>query len=324
MKEILKTTIFIIIIIISLLLSMIGWQPLKKSFVPNKKKNLQLAENLKNHVYKLSHLIGDRSVFKYDKLNEAAEYIAEQFSKNGYKVDFQEYRVLNKTVKNIIATKVGNSESQAIIIVGAHYDTCSNPGADDNASAVAGLLELARTMASKPTERTIKFIAFVNEEPPFFKTKEMGSYVYAKEARERKEKIKAVIILEMIGYYTDKRFSQKYPPFFGPFYPNKGNFIGVVGNFKSKWLVRQVSSSFKKQSSFPIKSMTTFAFIPGVDFSDHWSFWKENYDAVMITDTAFYRNSNYHKNSDTYDTLNYHNIAEVVEGFNTVLMDLVN
>lgn len=287
-----------------------------------KKDNGQLAGALQQHVYKLAHQIGNRSVFEYEQLNAAREYIVCAFRSFGYDVAFQEYRVLGKTVENIIATKIGKEKPQEMIVVGAHYDTCFNPGADDNASAIAGLLELARYTSQRKTNKTIKFVAFVNEEPPFFKTEDMGSRVYAREAKKGKEDIKAVLILEMIGYYSDRPHSQRYPLFLGPFYPNKGNFIAVVGNFRSRRLVKKIISCFKRYTRFPIESVVDFGFVSGADFSDHWSFWKEGYPAVMITDTAFYRNPHYHSNSDTYEKLDYEGMAEVARGFISVLMEL--
>ncbi|MBL7157432.1 MAG: M20/M25/M40 family metallo-hydrolase [Candidatus Omnitrophica bacterium] len=282
----------------------------------------QLVERLKGHVYKLSHEIGDRSAFNIKNLNEAANYITEQFKSFGYDVEFQEYDVSGGTVKNIIVTKEGIEKPNEVVILGAHYDTCFNPGADDNASAVAGLLESARFFSDRKTNRTIKFIAFVNEEPPFFKTEDMGSRIYAKQARKKKEDIKAVLILEMIGYYTDKPRSQQYPLFFGFVYPNKGNFIMIVSNWHSRSLAGKIVSSFKEKSQFPIESIVAPAALCGVDFSDHWSFWKEGYPAVMITDTGFYRNPNYHSELDTYETLDYESTTEVVKGLGAVLIEL--
>jgi len=320
MKRILCLVIFALIIFIILKISTFGWHSSNNPFM-NLTKNSQSAQRLKSHVYKLAHEIGDRSIFRYDRLDETARYITQAFASFGYNIKFQNYSVLNKTVKNIIATKIGAQRPEEIIIVGAHYDTCFNPGADDNASGVAGLLELAWFMSDKQTNRSIKFIAFVNEEPPFFKTENMGSRVYAKAAKARGENIKGVLILESIGYYSDKPHSQRYPPFFGLFYPNKGNFIAVAGNLRSHWLVRKVVSNFKGRTQFPIESVVTFGFIPGVDFSDHWSFWKEDYSAVMITDTAFYRNPDYHSSSDTYEKLNYESMAEIAKGLGTVLIE---
>jgi Zn-dependent M28 family amino/carboxypeptidase len=285
--------------------------------------NEELAEALKAHVYKLAHEIGERSVFKYDKLEEAKNYIAGQLSSYGYGVGFQDYVVENRKASNIIAAKKGTDLAEEVVLIGAHYDSCFNPGADDNASGIAGLLELARLFSNIQTGRTVKFVAFTNEEPPFYKTEDMGSRVYAKEAKARKEDIKAVIILEMIGYYIDKPNSQSYPPFLGIFYPNRGNFVAVVGNFPSRALVKKVVSSFKQKTQFPIEQAVLPSFIPGVDFSDHWSFWKEGYPAVMITDTAFYRYAHYHQSSDTYEKLNYAAMAEVVNGLKAVLVELL-
>ncbi len=286
------------------------------------KGNVQLVERLKDHVYKLAHEIGDRSVFEYEKLKEAEGYITKQFTSFGYKIEFQSYNLYDKTVRNIIAIKKGITKPEEIIILGAHYDSCFNPGADDNASGVSVLLELGRALHSIPTNRSIKFIAFVNEEPPFFKTEDMGSMVYVREARKKKEDIKASLILESVGYYTDNPNSQHYPPLFGLFYPNKGNFIAIVGNFSSRWLVKKVVSSFKEKTEFPIESVVTFGFVPGVDFSDNWSFWKGNFPSIMITDTALYRNPDYHSQSDTYEKLDYEAMAELVKGFSEVSTEL--
>ncbi|MBM3251382.1 MAG: M28 family peptidase [Candidatus Omnitrophica bacterium] len=318
----LRLIIFALVVFIIFKITTFGWRSSGKSFLSFAEENVQLVEKLKQHVYKLSQEIGDRSVFKYDKLQEAAKYITQEFKSFGYDVEFQEYSFSNLPSKNIIATKIGGGKLEEIIILGAHYDTCFNPGANDNASAVAGLLELARLISKQQINRSIKFIAFVNEEPPFFKTDNMGSRIYVKEAKTNKQDIKAVLILEMIGYYTNKPHSQRYPLFFGLFYPSKANFIAIVGNFQSGNLVKKVVSEFKNHSQFPIESVTTFGFVPGVDFSDHWSFWKEDFPAIMITDTAFYRYTYYHSSSDTYEKLNYEAMAEVIKGLEAVLMSL--
>lgn len=315
----------LLIIFIMILICPFGWRRSKRNNVQaNNKQQLLLAERLKSHVYKLSQEIGDRNAAKYQKLNLAAEYITQQLEKYGYQPIYQKYIVAGKEVVNIIAIKIGIKTPDNIILTGAHYDTRANPGADDNASGVAGLLELARLLSKIPTNNTIKFVAFVNEEQPFFKTKDMGSLVYAKEARKRGENLVAVIILEMIGYYRCTPFSQKYPPLFGFFYPNKGDYIAVIGDFHSKSLVNKVMTTFKNHSQFPIESVTTFGFIPGVNYSDHWSFWQEGYQAIMITDTSFYRNHNYHRQSDTFDTLNYRSMSQLVEGLLASIVDFGN
>ncbi|MDP2939406.1 MAG: M20/M25/M40 family metallo-hydrolase [Candidatus Omnitrophota bacterium] len=298
-----------------------GWNLFSNSSKGCNPKDNIILGRIRKHIYMLSHKIGNRSVFYYDNLERAANYISEQFVTYGYKVEFQEYILENKKVKNIIAVKNGIKASEEIIVVGAHYDSCFNPGADDNASGVAGVLELARFMKDKDIDRTIKFIAFANEEPPYFKTENMGSRIYAREAKIKNEAIKAVIILETIGLYTNKINSQRYPIILGIFYPNKGNFITIVGNINSRHLVNKIKTSFRKYSKFPISSIA-LDFIPASDFSDHWSFWKEGYSAVMVTDTAFLRNFHYHRDSDTWEKLSYENMACVIEAFCSVLFDL--
>lgn len=281
-----------------------------------------LPARLQNHVCRLSQDIGERSIFRYEALVKTRQYIADSFRSLGYAVEFQEYKLYDKLVSNIIATKAGAEKSGRTIILGAHYDSCLNPGADDNASGVAGILELARLMRDIKTRHTLKFVAFVNEEPPFFKTEDMGSRVYVRGAKVKGEDIRAVIILEMIGYYSQRPCSQRYPLFFGIGYPNKGNFITVVGDFASRRLASAVAGSFKKYSAFPVQIFLGPRFISGVDFSDHWSFWQEGFPAVMVTDTAFYRNKNYHKHSDTADTLDYLSMAAVVEGLQGAVLGL--
>ncbi len=299
-----------------------GWRFWGRQFMKTEKENTQLVERLKNHVYKLAHENGDRSVFQYEELKEVERYIRKELSLFGYEIELQGYKIDRKEVTNIIAIKNGTTKPEEIVILSAHYDTCFNPGADDNASGVSVLLELARSLSSIPTNRTLKFIAFVNEEPPFFKTEEMGSMVYVREARKKKEDIKASLVFESVGYYLDTPNSQHYPPLFGFFYPNKGNFIAIAGNFSSGWLAKNVVSSFRENTEFPIESVVTFGFVPGVDFSDNWSFWKGGYPSIMITDTAFYRNPHYHSASDTYEKLDYEAMAELVKGFTGVSIEL--
>jgi len=313
----------LLIFFLAVFFSTFGWRlwvltPAKKSPVNNR-----LANQLKEHVYNLSFEIGERSMFNYENLDKAAGYIESKFSAYGYDVELQHYRPLDKEARNIIAVKKGSldtADTGGVIIVAAHYDSCFNPGADDNASGVAVLLELAKFLADKKVKNDIRFIAFVNEEPPFFKTERMGSRVYVKGMKRSKENVKAALILESVGYFSDKYFSQKYPPGLGMFYPNRADFIGVIGNFSSRALARKVTSGIAAFTDFGVECFIGFAAIPGVDFSDNWAFWKEGYPAVMVTDTAFYRNSNYHKSSDTYEKLNYERMAQIVEGISAVAL----
>jgi Zn-dependent M28 family amino/carboxypeptidase len=313
MKKILRLIMVGMVLFLILKASTFGW----KIFAPHgaavKIQDLSIPAHLKSHVQQLSETIGDRNLYEYAKLQQAAEYIVEQFKACGYQVEFQEYAAAGRKFKNIIAVKKGARTPGEIIVVGAHYDSCDNPGADDNASGVAGLLELARIFSRKDIGRTIEFVAFVNEEPPFFKTGAMGSMVYARSASSRQKDIKGALVLEMIGYYSNAVNSQRYPMILGFFYPNRGNFITVVGDLKSRSLNKEISRVFKKQSAFPIESLS-LGFVPGADFSDHWSFWQAGYPAVMITDTAFLRNHNYHHDSDTLEKLNFDHMADVIEG----------
>jgi Peptidase family M28 len=248
-------------------------------------------------------------------LEKSAKYISNKMKAYGLVPKVQEFKVNGSVYKNIIAS-VGPKDSERIII-GAHYDVCGKqPGADDNGSGIAGLLEIARFV--KKFEKKIKFridiVAYSLEEPPFFGTKDMGSYIHAESLHKQKIKVHSMLALEMIGFYSDKKKSQKYPlKILGSFYPDKANFISVVGDFSSSNLVNAV----KKQLKFTkvkVESIKTSSMVTGMDFSDHRNYWKFDYKAAMITDTAFYRNANYHRKSDTPDTLDYKRMKEVVKG----------
>jgi hypothetical protein len=283
-----------------------------------------LEEPLKGHVMALADEIGPRDVFVPDKLNAAAAYIRRFWEKAGYEVRAQTFRVQDIACHNLAAEIPGKSRPDEIVVVGAHYDTVSwSPGANDNGSAVAALLELSRLFSTKSTSRTVRFVAFTNEEPPFFKTRSMGSLVYAKECREKKENIAAMVCLETIGYYRDERKTQKYPFPLSFFYPDKGNFIAVVGNLRSKPLVKSFARSFMEESDFPVECAATFGFITGIDWSDHWSFWRCGYPAIMITDTALFRYPYYHSSQDTPDKIDYRSLARVTCGVYRALNRIV-
>lgn len=281
-----------------------------------------LNMNLEETVTHLSRTIGVRNAQHDDNLNRAAEYITERFVRLGYQVDFQPYTVNGQTFRNIIAERPEVPPQGPILVVGAHYDSCFNPGADDNASGIAGVLELARLLRHAPLKARIRFIAFTNEEPPFFMTDAMGSMVYARRSRDLREPVKAALILEMIGYYTEARHSQRYPSLLGPFYPNKGRFLAVVGNWASRRVTRDVVTAMKSGSRLPVESITAPAFVPGINFSDHGAFWKYGFPAVMVTDTAYLRNPHYHKPSDLPETLNYEKMAEAVLGLESAVRRL--
>ena len=282
-----------------------------------------LIDGLKKHVIELSHNIGERNFWFYQNLGKAADYIKEQFRSFGYEIDLETYLIDKKEFYNIIAVKKGKRNPDEIIIVGAHYDSVvGSLGADDNASGVAGLLELARLISQEQIDKTIKFIAFVNEEPPFFQTANMGSRVYAKSARKRKENIIAMISLEMLGFYNKNKNSQTYPLFLGLFYPDSADFIGFVSNFGSASLLNKLKIAFNKHSQFPLETLIAPSIITGVDWSDHSSFWKYGYKAIMVTDTSFYRYPYYHSPLDTYEKLDYESMSKVISGLFIAISDL--
>ena len=208
-------------------------------------------------------------------------------------------------------------------MVGAHYDTVrSTPGADDNASGVAALLALAADFAPSQPARTLRFVAFANEEPAFFQSELMGSRVYARACRVRGEKIVAMVCLESIGYYSDVKESQRYPFPLSLFYPSRGNFLAIVGNRESRALVKLVTKTIRETKAIPCESAALPGSWTGVGWSDHWSFWQEGYPAVMATDTATFRNPNYHRPTDTPVTLDFPRMAAAVRGLRAVVAEL--
>ncbi len=279
---------------------------------------------LYRHVEELSVKIGSRSVFEYGKLTAAKEYILSSLRQMGHTPAVQDFTYQEKVFSNIIVALPGKTHPEDVVVIGAHYDTVAgSPGADDNASAVAALLEMCRLLKDFSPERTLKLVFFTLEEPPVFRSEHMGSFVYAREARNRQEQISAMISLEMLGYYSDKEGGQSFPvPLMSLMFPSTPNFIAVVGNLSSRSLVNKVSDSLRKGSSVPVETLTTISFVPGVDFSDHRSFWKMGYPAVMITDTAFYRNPNYHKETDRIDTLDFNRLSSLLDGLVQMAKDL--
>lgn len=269
---------------------------------------------LKNIVQKLSVDIGPRNHDHFESLRSASEYIQREFKSLGYEIELQRYSVLGKEVENIIVS-IGPKNAERII-VGAHYDTFGNQaGADDNASGVAGLLVLAKLLKKHNQElkKRIDLVAFTLEEPPFFRSERMGSYVHAKSLNDKNIKIRGMISLEMIGYFAKAKDSQEYPlGILSLFYPDKGNFIAVISDLSS-WGLKSELRDYMSKSNIDVQTLGAPAGLVGVDFSDHLNYWMFDYDAVMITDTAFYRNQNYHQLTDTIETLDFTNMAKVVK-----------
>jgi len=277
---------------------------------------MERADYLRQVVTMLAGEIGVRFFQDLERLEETATYISDQFTSFGYQVTRQPFVFKGNTYHNIIAELRGGASPETLLIVGAHYDTVrTTPGADDNASGVAGLLGLARELANARMERTIRFVAFALEEWPVYRSSNMASYHYAKSLTEKNERVEGMICLEMIGFFCDREGCQHYPfPFMGLKFPKTGNYIAMVGNVRSKVFTGRIAKSFKKATDLPLITLNAPAIMIGIDFSDHWSFGKFGYQALMVTDTAFYRNPHYHAPTDLPETLDYERMAKVVEG----------
>jgi Zn-dependent M28 family amino/carboxypeptidase len=283
----------------------------------------RIRDHLATHVETLAGRIGERNLWHYPALLAAADYIQGTLTELGYAPTDEPFESQGKPVHNIVAENRGHAAEGEIVVVGAHYDTVlGSPGANDNGSGVAALLELARLLADRPLPRTLRFVAFVNEEAPFSYTDEMGSLVHARGARARGEHIQAMLSLETIGSYSDAPGSQHYPFPLNLFYPDTANFIGFVGNLGSRGLVRRALRTFRQTTAFPSEGAAVPASIPGVGWSDHWSFWQAGYPAIMVTDTAFYRYAHYHTGGDTPDRVDYDRTARVVAGLARAIAEL--
>ena len=284
-----------------------------------------LGSELRREVEYLAVDLGERNVRNRPlQLAQAADYLETQFLAAGYKVERQEYEVANTKCANLEAEMPGKTRPGEIVVVGAHYDTVvGTPGANDNTSGVAATIALARRFSQLKNSRTIRFVAFVNEEPPYFQTEKMGSRVYARRCRHNGDTIVAMLSLETLGWYDDRPNSQHYPPPFGLVYPSKGNFITFIGNTASRDLVRQAIGTFRKHEPFPSEGAALPAAIPGVGFSDQWSFWQEGYPAIMVTDTAMFRYPHYHDAEDTLGKINFDRMSRVVRGLEKVVAELV-
>ena len=271
-------------------------------------------ERLRAHVEMLAGTLAPRSFEHRENLDRAAEYIRSALSAAGAAAEYQEFVAEGQPYRNVVA-RLGPKTAERIV-VGAHYDA-EGPGigADDNASGVAGLIELAGALSRLELPMSVELVAYALEEPPFFRTRGMGSYMHASDLRTRGRPVRAMLSLEMIGCFVDRPDSQSFPaPGLGALYPTRGDFIAVVGCLGQAGLVRTIKRAMAEASELPVCSINAPRWVPGVDFSDHLNFWDAGYDAAMITDTAFLRNPHYHQASDTPDTLDYDRMALVVEG----------
>jgi Zn-dependent M28 family amino/carboxypeptidase len=272
------------------------------------------AAALRRHVVATAK--APRNLWHLESLQRTAAYIDNELRQAGYDPRHQTYEVEGRHVANIEAERKGNRQPARIVVIGAHYDSVGDsPGANDNASGVAVMLELARAYAVQATAAsTVRFVAFVNEEPPYFMTPDMGSFRYAAEAAARGDDVVGMMSLETIGYYTEVPGSQRYPlP--GRFrLPDRGNFLAMVSNLGSVRALRAASKAFRSATRLPLLAAPAPAWIPGIAWSDHWSFWEHGYRAIMLTDTAPYRYPHYHLSTDTPERLDYEKMAQVVAG----------
>jgi len=292
---------------------------------PLAEKENRIFDSLYNHTVMLGNTIGERNIWYYNELNEAANYIDKVFTDTGYNVFSQIFEAEGKSVRNIEAEKKGSVIPEEIVLIGAHYDSVmGSPGANDNGSGVAALLEIARLLKTERLARTVRFVAFVNEESPFFMTDLMGSIVYARRSHQRREKIVAMLSLETIGAYSDIPKTQNYPFPFSAFYPDTGKFIGFVSNLSSRSLLCRAIASFRKHTAFPSEGLAAPGWMTGIGWSDHSAFWKEGYPAFMVTDTAMFRYKYYHTAEDTPDKIDYERMTHVVSGIARVMTEIAN
>lgn len=306
-----------------------------------------LRDELRRDVEYLAGTIGERNYLTPAAYAAAADYIAAELaalvpgdptasapatrassatpSIHGPRLTTHTYDAMRRTFRNLGLEIPGTSRPAEILVIGAHYDSAYEcPAANDNGSGVAALLALARRFsAAPPPARTLRFVAFANEEPPFFQTPHMGSHVYAQGCRARGEHIVGMLALETMGYYIDAPGSQLYPAPFNLLYPKTGNFIAFVGNFGSRQFTYDVVGRFRAHAQFPSEGGALPGQIQGIGWSDHWSFWQIGVPALMVTDTAPFRYPHYHMASDTPDKLDYERFARVVEGLQAVIADLV-
>lgn len=306
-------SLFVLFIVMIVLLVIVTVQPV---FISAQQPLPAVTDQatLKSYVYHLSEELPPRSD-DIDNLNTSAEYIHSVLSRFSQDVSYQEFEVDGETHKNVIARFGEPSNKCGTYVLGAHYDVFkAHPGADDNASGVAGMLELARLFSKETLACPVELVAYTLEEEIRGGRVHMGSYQHAKSIVDNNIELEWMISLEMIGYYSDEPNSQNYPlSILHALYPSKGNFIALVGNFDQTGITREIKSTFKQVSDFPVESINTSERVPGITWSDHASYWELGLPALMLTDTSYNRNFNYHTANDTWDTLDYQRMAKVVD-----------
>jgi hypothetical protein len=284
-----------------------------------------LAVALKQHIEVIA--AGEHNVANYEELEKVARYLEATLQSHGYTVGRQEFLADGKSVRNIDVTiePAAGTSAPDVIVVGAHYDSARNtPGANDNASGSAGVLELARLLRDLDGKsgRRIRLVLFVNEEPPYFGTDSMGSLQYARALAARGERVVAMYSLETLGFYSSEPGSQRYPAPFGMMFPDRADFVAFVGMLGSRPLVQETLRSFRSHTAFPTIGGVAPRQVPGIGWSDHWAFAEQGFQAVMVTDTAMFRYPHYHRPTDTPDKVEVEKLARVIKGFERVIRDL--
>lgn len=292
-----------------------------QSFYGSAGADSALAAILRRDVTKLAGDIGERNLHHPQALAAAAGYLRSELEQAGFTVQSQHFSVQGQNCENL-EVLIAGAQAETLVL-GAHYDSVvGSPGANDNGSGSAVLLALARALAGSQPKLSLRLVWFVNEEPPYFQTDQMGSLVYARKLKQDQIPLKGMLSLETVGYYSDAPNSQHYPAPFNLFYPSTGNFIGFVANLESRPLLDELLASFRQQARLASEGVASPANISGIGWSDHWAFWQQGYPALMITDTAPFRYPYYHLATDTPDKLDYERMALLTAGLLETLSKL--
>jgi Peptidase family M28 len=307
--------------------SLMVWMPgvsYRRGLPPLTATEIQLKDRLTSYVQTLAVKIGRRNADNYQNLVAAKDFLNTELGQAGYTVREQKYTVEGKSYSNLEVEIPGSNRAEEILVIGGHYDSAfTSPSANDNATGAAAVLALAREFVGTKPMRTLRFVEFTNEEPPFLWTQNMGSLVYAQAAKQRGEKIVGMFSLETLGYFTDSANTQKYPPPLSLLYPDRGNFIGFISDIDSRELLRNTIRSFRAQAQFPSEGAALPSIIQGVGWSDRWSFWQQGYQALMITDTAPFRYPQYRTDDDTTVKIDFEKLSRVTYGISKVIRDFV-
>lgn len=287
---------------------------------PPSAREREIAATLERHVRKLAGEIGERNVLRRSAYEAAAQHVEASFAAAGLAPRRQTFTVRGIACANVWVEIEGTTNASEIVVVGAHYDSVEGcPGANDNASGVAALIVLAAELGRERHPRTLRLVAFANEEPPWFHTEDMGSVHFARACKERGDDVVVMLSLETLGCYSDEEGSQNYPlPLLRAFYPSRGDFVAFVGNVASGSRTREAIATFREHAAFPSEGACLPSWVPGVGWSDQWAFWQEGYRALMVTDTAPFRYAHYHRASDTPEHVDCEKLARVVVGLQHV------